>query len=64
MALRNRILNAVGRRMTIRGCALPLGIGAVLQANSHSFAALATGRVMCGIGVGLTSVVTPMSGAY
>lgn len=55
------LTNRMGRRFAIIVCSLIFCIGVVLEViNTHSLPAFYVGRVICGLGVGGSSVVIPI----
>eukprot|EP00040_Diaphanoeca_grandis_P018175 m.95476 g.95476 ORF g.95476 m.95476 type:complete len:529 (-) comp26820_c1_seq1:130-1716(-) len=54
------LLDIIGRKSSIQLCTLPYIGGCTLQALATSPVMLLTGRVIAGIGVGLSSVVVPV----
>lgn len=54
------LADGLGRRKSFLLSAIPLVLGSVLCATAGSATALLAGRFLCGMGIGLTSAVTPV----
>ena len=54
------LADGLGRRKSFLLSAIPLVIGSILCATAGSATALLAGRFLCGVGIGLTSAVTPV----
>ena len=54
------LADGLGRRKSFLLSAVPLVIGSILCATAGSANALLAGRFLCGMGIGLTSAVTPV----
>ena len=54
------LADGLGRRKSFLLSAIPLILGSVLCATAGSANALLAGRFLCGMGIGLTSAVTPV----
>ena len=55
------LADGLGRRKSFLLSVIPLILGSVLCATAGSANALLAGRFLCGMGIGLTSAVTPVS---
>lgn len=49
-----------GRRRTLQLAAIPLVVGALVSALAQSIQAMITGRLLAGVGIGITSSVVPL----
>lgn len=54
------LADGLGRRESFLLSAIPLILGSVLCATAGSANALLAGRFLCGMGIGVTSAVTPV----
>ena len=54
------LADGLGRRKSFLLSVIPLILGSVLCATAGSANALLAGRFLCGMGIGLTSAVTPV----
>ena len=54
------LADGLGRRKSFLLASVPLVLGSVLCATAASATALLVGRFLCGVGIGLTSAVTPV----
>lgn len=54
------LADGLGRRKSFLLAAVPLVLGSILCATAASATALLAGRFLCGVGIGLTSAVTPV----
>ena len=54
------LADGLGRRKSFLLASVPLVLGSILCALAGSANALLAGRFLCGVGIGLTSAVTPV----
>lgn len=54
------LADGLGRRKSFLLASVPLVLGSILCATAGSATALLAGRFLCGVGIGLTSAVTPV----
>ena len=54
------LADGLGRRKSFLLSTIPLVLGSILCASAGSASALLAGRFLCGMGIGLTSAVTPV----
>lgn len=50
----------LGRRRTLQLAAIPLMVGALVSAIAQSIQAMITGRLLAGVGIGITSSIVPL----
>ena len=54
------LANTLGRRTTLLFDAIPLLVGALLSATATSLAGMIAGRLIVGVGIGLSSALVPL----
>ncbi|XP_071949085.1 solute carrier family 2, facilitated glucose transporter member 8-like [Antedon mediterranea] len=53
-------INKLGRKYSVMICAFPYAVGYAMIASVNSVAALYVGRILTGVGAGMTSLATPV----
>ena len=54
------LADSLGRKTALLLDAVPLLVGALISATASSLTAMVTGRIICGLGIGLASALVPL----